>query len=183
MHDIDKSNEAIPENPPIVQEEQDATAPETAVSDGQQPFDKLSEENQRARDQLLRLAAEFDNYRKRNERDAAQWIQNANMELVGKLLPSLDDLERILTSGEKAADAAALLEGLRLFQKNLLKILQEEGLQAMEVLGREFDPEFHDALLHVEVEGAEANSIIEEHKKGYLFKERILRHAQVIVSK
>jgi molecular chaperone GrpE len=149
----------------------------------QQRIDHLTSENQKLRDQFLRLAAEFDNYRKRSERDAGQLIVNANTDLVSKLLSSLDDLDRIINVGETSVDGTALLEGVRLLHKNLFKVLQDEGLRSMDAVDQEFDPEFHDALLHIEYDGKEPNLVVEEHKKGYLFKDRVLRHAQVIVSK
>ncbi len=149
----------------------------------QKQLDLLNSENLKLKDQLLRSRAEFENYRKRNDRDLGQLIQNANSDLVSRLLPSLDDLDLILANMEATSDPAALINGIRLFQKNLFKILQDEGLQPMNAVGQEFDPEYHDALLHIDVEDTESNKVVEEHKKGYLFKDRILRHAQVVVSK
>jgi molecular chaperone GrpE len=143
----------------------------------------LTAENKKLKDQFLRLAAEFDNYRKRSERDMQNYIAHANAELMTKLLPALDDLDRIIDAAVSGAEPSALLEGIILLRKNMLKAFQDGGLEQMQALGQEFDPTLHDALLHVEIAGEVPNKIVEVHKKGYLFKERVLRHAQVIVSK
>jgi len=146
-------------------------------------IEELTAENQQLRDRLLRLAAEFDNYRKRTDRDMGNLMLHANAQLVATLLPSLDDLDRILAATESDIDPDALLSGIRLVQKNLVKILQDEGLKPMESVGEPFDPEKHDALLHAEDETHDSNIVVDEHKKGYYFKDRVIRHAQVIVSK
>ncbi len=147
------------------------------------PLAELILENLRMKEQLLRRAAEFDNYRKRSERDIGNIIQNANADLVLSLLPVLDDMERILAAGQSAPEAGSLLEGINLAYKNFLKTLQDAGLSAMISVNLPFDPEKHDALLHLPVAGKEPNLVVEEHKKGYEFRGRVIRHAQVIVSK
>ncbi|NLP11385.1 nucleotide exchange factor GrpE [bacterium] len=143
----------------------------------------LQEENLQIKEQLLRLAAEFDNYRKRTERDLGVILLNANADLVLSMLPVVDDLERILSAGKTAASAEAMVEAVRLVYKNFMRILQDAGLAAMNAVDQPFDPEKHDALLHVPVEGKAPDLVVEEHKKGYTFRDRVLRHAQVIVSK
>lgn len=143
----------------------------------------LTAENKTLNDRYLRLAAEFDNYRKRSDREMQHYISNANFELMARLLPALDDLDRIVAAAQSGTDPAALVEGILLLQKNILKTFQESGLEPMPTLGEEFDPQLHDALLHIEVPNTAANRIVEEHKKGYFFKGKVLRHAQVVVSK
>ncbi|HPG83704.1 MAG TPA: nucleotide exchange factor GrpE [bacterium] len=143
----------------------------------------LTAENLKLKDQLLRLAAEFDNYRKRSDRDMQSYISNANYDLMARLLPALDDLDRIVAAAGGGAELAALVDGINLLHKNILKVFQEGGLEPMQTIGEEFDPLLHDALLHIEVSGSEPNRVVEEHKKGYFFKGRVLRHAQVVVSK
>ncbi len=135
------------------------------------------------KDRLLRMAAEYDNYRKRSDREMQNYISNANADLLAKLLPALDDFDRIITASENGAEPGTLLDGIKLLQKNVLKVFQDAGLQLMQTVAQEFDPMLHDALLHVAVEGQEPNRVVEEHRKGYLYKDRVLRHAQVVVSK
>jgi len=184
-----KQDEIINESPAgeggeTEQLENGAADASPAQDDGvEKRIEELTAENQQLRDRLLRLAAEFDNYRKRSDRDMGSLLINANAQLVATLLPSLDDLDRILTATESGIDPDALLAGVRLVQKNMIKILQDEGLRPMESVGEPFDPEKHDALLHAEDESHGPNIVIDEHKKGYYFKDRVIRHAQVIVSK
>ncbi|HPI72684.1 MAG TPA: nucleotide exchange factor GrpE [bacterium] len=158
----------------------EAPAPEESL---QERLRILQEENLQTKEQLLRLAAEFDNYRKRMERDLGVTILNANADLVLSLLPVVDDLERVLSAEKTAVTAEAMGEAVRLVYKNFMRILQDAGLAAMNAVDQPFDPEKHDALLHVPVEGKAPDLVVEEHKKGYTFRDRVLRHAQVIVSK
>ena len=161
----------------------DAPTQQPSTAEPQDPVAELILENMKMRELLLRRAAEFDNYRKRSEREISSIIQKANADLVLALLPVLDDLERILTAGPAVAEAGPLLEGIKLVHKNFSKVLQDAGLTAMAAVDQPFDPEKHDALLHVPVAGKEPNLVVEEHKKGYEFRDRVIRHAQVIVSK
>jgi molecular chaperone GrpE len=146
-------------------------------------LEEAQEENGRLTNQLLRLAAEFENYKKRTEREKAALIEGANIDLITNLLSVVDDLERTIESSKKNKDYNILSEGIELVQKNFVKILQREGLQKMDTIGSEFDPERHDALLQVEVKDKAPNIIVDEHLKGYEFKNRIIRHAKVLVSK
>lgn len=143
----------------------------------------LVEENHQLKDRLLRLAAEFDNYRKRSEREMQNYTTFANTDLMVRLLPALDELDRVVAAAQNNSDPQAIVESVGLLHKIMLKAFQDGGLQPMATVGEEFDPEFHDALLHIEVPGTEPNKVVEDHKKGYLFKGKVLRHAQVVVSK
>ncbi len=166
-------------------------APETAV-ETQAPAgeeqssiksEELLQENQKVREQVLRLAAEFDNYRKRTEREFGVIRQNATADLLAALLPVMDDLDRVINASQDLQDFNALWEAIKLVHKNFSKVLQDAGLTSMQSVDQPFDPEKHDALLHIPVQGKEPNLVVEEHKKGYEFRDRVLRHAQVIVSK
>ncbi len=145
---------------------------ETAVKD-----------NKELKDQLLRIAAEFDNYRKRTEREKTNLVEYANVELLTSLLPVLDDFSRSMETNIEKGDKETLVEGIKLVYKSFLKILQDQGLKSMESEGQKFNPEIHDALLQIEMDGKETDTIIEEHVKGYLFKDRVIRHAKVVVAK
>ncbi len=180
VNDIKEMNEPEAIEEQVVTEEKKEAAEK---DEKQKLIDDLARENEKLKDQLLRLAAEYDNYRKRRERDVANLVLNANADLILRLLPILDDLDRMIEATANHVDADSLVEGIKLLQKNLLKILQDEGLQPMQSLGQTFDPDKHEALLHVVDEKENENTIIDEHKKGYYFKDRVLRHAHVIVSK
>jgi molecular chaperone GrpE len=144
---------------------------------------QLKMENQKLQDLYLRKAAEFDNYKKRTERESILWIQNANEQLIIKLLPVLDDMERSLSHIKENNNTESITQGTELIYKKLLDILDKEGLKPMTSVGEIFDPEKHDALIQVEKEGVETSRIIEEHLKGYYLNDKVVRHAQVIVAK
>jgi molecular chaperone GrpE len=144
-------------------------------------LDKTRQEKEELRDRLLRTAAEFDNVRKRTERDIALIRENTKAEVLFGLLTILDDLDRSLEAG--AQDPDSVIKGVQLIKKSFDKVLQDFGLKAMDSVGDMFNPEMHDALLQVEKENTESDIVIEEHLKGYLLKDRVLRHAKVVVSK
>jgi molecular chaperone GrpE len=144
---------------------------------------KLKEENEQLQDKLLRKIAEFDNYKKRNERDFFDRIQNANENLIVQLLPILDDLERCLSHTPATPEEDPVRDAVDLINKKLLSLLEKMGLKSFSALGEEFDPEKHDALLQQESEQQESGRIIEEHVKGYTLNGKVIRHAQVIVAK
>jgi len=134
------------------------------------------------RDKLLRTAADFDNYRKRSQQEKLELYESANADLIRRLLPVLDNLDRFADAGNANADDP-LSQGVSLIRKNLAKILQDTGLKEMTTKGAPFDPARHDALMLVDANDVEPHTVVEEHQKGYEFKDKILRHAKVIVSK
>lgn len=150
---------------------------------------RLQEDSDAQRDRYLRLAAEFDNFRKRNDRDFNARVQMSLADFYVQLLPIVDDLERSVTSlraGEpekKSAGAEAILNGLELILQNFRKLLELRGIKIMETVGTPFDPAKHDALTQVDGDGQESHVVLEEHVKGYLLNDRVLRPAKVIISK
>ena len=148
----------------------------------QQRIEELLKENTDLKDQLLRFAAEFDNFRKRVERENRNLVDNTAADIISRLLPVLDDLERSIQATEAKEDENPLLEGVKLVHKNFVKTLADMGLEPMESVGKEFDPDKHDAMMQMKVEGMEPHLVVDEHVRGYLFRDRVLRHAKVIVS-
>lgn len=144
---------------------------------------KLKEEKEHLQDQLLRKIAEFDNYKKRTEREFVERVQNANEKLISELLPVLDDMERALDHAEQSKEVNSLLEGTELVQKKMLGILEKQGLEPLPAEGEDFDPDHHDALMQIEKENVESGKIIEEHLRGYILNGKVIRHSQVIVAK
>lgn len=129
---------------------------------------------------LQRLAAEFENYRKRAARDQERLVAHAHERLVRELLPVLDDLERALEAAERHEEAA-LVDGVKLVEQSLRKALVKEGLVEIETDGP-FDPHVHEALLSQSQEGAEAGSVLEVVQRGYRLGDRVVRPARVIVA-
>jgi molecular chaperone GrpE len=139
----------------------------------------LESERDEAVDHLKRVAADFDNYRKRAARDQASLVARAHERLVKELLPVLDNLERALEAGEQTEEAK-LAEGVALVARELRAALEREGLVEIETDGK-FDPHVHEALLTQPSE-AEEGSVIEVLQKGYRLGDRVLRPARVVIS-
>ena len=129
---------------------------------------------------LQRLAAEFENYRKRAARDQERLVVHAHERLVRELLPILDDLERALEAAERHEEPA-LVDGVKLVEQSLRKALVKEGLVEIETDGP-FDPHVHEALLSQSQEGAEPGSVLEVVQRGYRLGDRVVRPARVIVA-
>ena len=129
---------------------------------------------------LQRLAAEFENYRKRAARDQERLVAHAHERLIRELIPVLDDLERALEAAEQHEEAA-LVDGVKLVEQSLRKALAKEGLVEIETNGL-FDPHIHEALLTKAEEGAEPGSVLEVVQRGYRVGERVVRPARVIVA-
>lgn len=144
---------------------------------------QLKSKNEELNDKYTRLVAEFDNYKKRTDKEYLSLIQNANEKLIVEILPVVDDLERSLNHLNKESDFKSILEGFQLIHKNLTSTLDKQGLKPMKSIGEEFDPDKHDALMQVENKDVDSNQIVDEHVKGYLYNDKVIRHAQVIVSK
>lgn len=134
-------------------------------------------------DRLLRLAADFENYKKRAAKEKEEWTKFANEDLIRTILPFIDNLERAINHAEKIADTGVLIEGVRLTIQQLLQGLNRFGLSAFQSVGKPFDPTVHEAMLVVETDQHEPNQVVEEFQKGYLLNERLLRPATVSVSK
>jgi molecular chaperone GrpE len=152
---------------------------ETRTDESAPDVGALQAERDELFDRLQRLAAEFDNYRKRNARDSAALIERANERLVKELLPILDDLGRALDAAEEHEEAK-LEEGVRLVHRALADLLAKEGLAEIETEGK-FDPHVHEALLS-QPSDAEEGSVIEVVQKGYKLGDRVLRPARVVVA-
>jgi molecular chaperone GrpE len=130
-------------------------------------------------DKLLRVAADFENYKKRAARERAEYVAHANERLVQDLLPILDDLERALAAAEQHEEAQ-LEEGVRLVHRSLAQLLQRNGVQEIATDGK-FDPHVHEALLSQPSE-AEEGSVIDVVQKGYTLADRVVRPARVVIA-
>jgi molecular chaperone GrpE len=142
--------------------------------------DQLQAEVADLQDRLLRRQAEFENFRKRNERDRSDFLEYAGMEVVREILPILDDFERALKT--ESSDEGHR-KGVELIYQRLLDTLKKIGLEPIEVApGTQFDPNLHQAVVRVETEDAPDNTILEEFQRGYNFKGKLLRPAMVKVA-
>jgi molecular chaperone GrpE len=134
------------------------------------------------KDQLLRLAAEFENFRKRTEVDKADFVKFSNEKIIRDLIPVLDDFERALTNGKKNPDFDSFYKGVEMIYQKLRKVFEEKGLKPIESIGHEFDVMYHDVLMQVERPGAAPHTVVEEVERGYTLHGKVIKHAKVIVA-
>ncbi len=148
----------------------------------QQKLEEAKATAEMCKDQLLRKAAEFENYKRRVEIDQVNFVKTANESLIGLLLPVLDDLTRSLKLGKEQKNYDAFFKGVELIQNKFMQVLENQGLSAFDSLGKPFDVDLHDALLQVPREDVPPSTIVEEVERGYRLYDRVLRHAKVVVS-
>ncbi|MGN0251194.1 MAG: nucleotide exchange factor GrpE [Oliverpabstia sp.] len=142
--------------------------------------DKKDEKIEELTDQVKRQMAEFDNYRKRTEKEKASMYIIGAKDIVEKILPVVDNFERGLATAAGSEDP--FVQGMEKIYKQLLTTLGEVGVKPIEAVGKEFNPDFHNAVMHVEDEEVGENIIVEEFQKGYLYKDFVVRHSMVKVA-
>lgn len=174
------------------QQEQPETAGEEAPEDSKEgkdrkffgkkkdKKDKKDEKIEELTDQVKRQMAEFDNYRKRTEKEKASMYIIGAKDIVEKILPVVDNFERGLATAAGSEDP--FVQGMEKIYKQLLTTLDEVGVKPIEAVGKEFNPDFHNAVMHVEDEEVGENIIVEEFQKGYLYKDFVVRHSMVKVA-
>lgn len=143
---------------------------------------KLQSQVSILRDRLLRKAAEFENYKKRTDNELSSFFKYANESLILELLPVLDDFDRLFNAFNEKHDIDTFKKGVEMTYEKLTGILKKQGLKEMETNGKKFDFNLHDALLQVPDASHEPNTILETAEKGYFLKDKVLRHAKVLVS-
>ncbi len=146
-------------------------------------LEEAKAEASEAKDQMLRLAADCENFKKRMERERSNMLKYAEEGILKDLLPSIDNLGRAVEQARNSDDVAALLEGVEMTLKGFLTTVEKYGLQAIESEGKPFDPNFHEAMVMEESDDVPANHVMQEFEKGYLYKDRLIRAAKVVVAK
>ncbi|MDO5135320.1 MAG: nucleotide exchange factor GrpE [Eubacteriales bacterium] len=146
---------------------------------GKKKKDKFEQQIEELTDRLKRSMAEFDNFRKRTEKEKASMYVIGARDIVEKMLPVVDSFERGLA---QAPQEDAFAEGMRMIYKQLMTALEEVGVKPIEAVGKQFDPDFHNAVMHVEDENAGENEVVEEFQKGYTYKDFVVRHSMVKVA-
>jgi molecular chaperone GrpE len=134
------------------------------------------------KDQLLRKAAEFENFKKRAGNEYLAITRLANETLISLLLPVLDDLARSLKVGKTRREFGSFYKGVELIHAKLIKALESQGLKPIDALGKEFNVDYHEALMQIPKEDVPPHMVIEEVEKGYMLNDKVIRHAKVIVS-
>ncbi len=141
--------------------------------------DKFEQQIEELTDRLKRTMAEFDNFRKRTEKEKASMYVIGAREIVEKILPIVDNFERGL---DQAQEGDPFADGMKMIYKQLMTTLDELGVKPIEAVGKEFDPNLHNAVMHVEDEKAGDNIVVEELQKGYTYKDFVVRHSMVKVA-
>jgi molecular chaperone GrpE len=168
-------------SPEVVQDK--VTDQEGEIADLRLKLNAKEEEAKNNYDRYVRQVAELDNFKKRSAREREETARYANENLVRDLLPVIDNLERAITHASSGGNGKPLLEGVDMVLKGFLDILSKHGVQPVPAVGLAFDPAQHDALAQVESAEHPPNTVIEQHQKGYLLRDRLLRPALVTVSK
>lgn len=161
----------------------DVQAEPTTTVSGENEVDLLRQQLEEQKNDYLRLAAEFDNFRKRTRRDTADIIRSANESLIIQLLDVLDNFERAMKSREESVDFETYSKGVALVYDKLNSILGNAGLKRFNSLGEPFDPRLHEALLQVESDDKEPDTVANELSPGYTLNDKVIRHAKVGVTK
>jgi len=144
--------------------------------------DKKDQKVQELNDKLMRTIAEFDNFRKRSEKEKSTMFEFGAKDIIEKILPVLDNFERGLGSISEEEKESAFAQGIEQIYKQFVSVLEDAGVKAIETVGKEFDPNLHNAVMHVEDDSFGENIIAEEFQKGYMYKESVVRHSMVKVA-
>ncbi|MFC1658402.1 nucleotide exchange factor GrpE [Candidatus Omnitrophota bacterium] len=167
-------------------EGREAKASKKTVTLSEEEYNQLKEQaanSAEQEDRILRLQADFENIRKRLEREKQDFVRFANEGLIVDLLNVVDDLERSVELAQgKHEDYSAFLKGIEMVLAHLYDLLKKNGLSPIEAKGKIFDPEYHEALLKTEADNVAENTVIEELQKGYLLNKRVIRTAKVKVA-
>jgi molecular chaperone GrpE len=156
---------------------------ESEIVDLKQQLEAKELEAKHNYDRWLRQTAELDNFKKRTARERDEAIRLANEALIKDLLPVVDNLERAVAHSSGGGNGKPLVEGVEMVLRQFLDVLTKHGAVQMLAVGQPFDPAKHEAMTQVESDDHEPNSVVEEHQKGYLFRDRLLRPALVSVAK
>ena len=140
---------------------------------------KLEQQIEELTDRLKRNMAEFDNFRKRTEKEKSAMFEIGAKDIIERILPVIDNFERGLASIPEDAKGSAFANGMEMIYKQLLKNLEDAGVKPIEALGQPFDPNFHNAVMHIEDEKFGENIISQELQKGYMYRDSVVRHSMV----
>ena len=156
--------------------------PEEIIARLTEQIHSLERELQEKDNRLLRLQADFDNYRRRTRNEIESIEKYRSQALALEILPSVDNFERALKTEAKSDEVKSILQGMEMVYNNLLEALKKEGITPIETVGKEFDPKFHHAVMQGHDEEKEPNTVLEEYQKGYMLKDRVIRPAMVKVN-
>lgn len=164
-------------------EEAEASGEKKGFFKKKEKKDKKDEKIEELNDRLMRQMAEFDNFRKRSEREKSQMFEIGAKDIVERILPVVDNFERgLATIPAEELEANAFAQGMEKVYKQFMTVLEVAGVTPIEAVGNEFNPDFHNAVMHVEDDSVGENIVVEEFQKGYMYRESVVRHSMVKVA-
>jgi len=150
---------------------------------GEEETQETPSKEQEYYDRLIRVTADFDNYKKRILKEKQEFLKYSNERLIKEIIPVIDNIERAIESAQSSSEAKSIVDGLKLILNQLLKTLSREGVVVIESKGEKFDPLIHEAISQIPSKDYPPNTVIEEQLKAYLLNKKLIRAAKVIVSR
>jgi len=178
----EEMNENINSESEVNEENKSEGNEKVEVSASDDKIKILEAEVNKYKELMLRKAAEFENYKRRTENDQLNLLKYAAESLIIKLLPTIDDFERSLEHMIEETDVQKIKEGIQLIYTKFMKTLDDQGVKKMESVGKPFDVQYHEALMQRADDSVPPHTVIDELETGYMYKDRVIRHAKVIVS-
>jgi molecular chaperone GrpE len=186
--ETDNVSDEVEETSEEIEEDTETDKAENKDAKGSKSFFKKKEKKDskdqkidELNDRLIRTMAEFDNFRKRSEKEKAQMFEIGARDIIEKVLPVIDNFERGLGTISEEEKESAFAQGIEKIYKQLVTTLTDAGLKPIEAVGKEFDPNFHNAVMHAEDPELGENVVSEEFQKGYTYREIVVRHSMVKV--
>lgn len=182
----DASKETVQADAKTEENESEETAEEDSKEEkkskkSKKKKDKRDEQIEELQDRVKRQMAEFDNFRKRTEKEKAQMFEVGAKSIIEKILPVVDNFERGLAAIPEEEQGSAFADGMNMIYKQLMTELEQAGVAPIEAVGKEFDPELHNAVMQVENDELESGTVAQELQKGYTYRESVVRHSMVAV--
>ena len=174
--------ETVEETEEAAAEESEAEKEKGSFFKKKEKKDKKDEKIEELTDRVRRQMAEFDNFRKRTEKEKTQMFETGAKSIVEKILPVVDNFERGLAAVTEEEKGSPFVEGMEKIYKQMMTMLEEAGVKSIEAVGQEFDPNLHNAVMHIEDEELGENIIAEEFQKGYTYRDSVVRHSMVKVA-
>ena len=173
------------ENKENIETAEEIKEPECEAAEEKEEEDELSLALKAAaeyKDKFLRISAEYDNFRKRTIKEKESLFSDGKAACAAELLPLADNMERALAAADEEGGADGILEGLKMISKQLSDIFKSLSIEEIPAKGEQFDPELHNAVMHIEDDKVDDNTIVEEFQKGYMMDGKVLRHSMVKVA-
>lgn len=178
----EQNNSTEPEENKLEDSEHVDKSEENTLEQDDAKIAELEKQVKEWQDKLLRKAAEFENFKRRTENDQFNLINYAAESFIFKLLPIVDDFERSMAHIDDIDNNKSVKDGIKLVYEKLLKLLNEQGVKKMQTKGEQFNVEYHDALMQKKDNSVPPHTVLEEVESGYLYRDKVIRHAKVIVS-